>query len=62
MQIIYKIVSLGLVVVLAACASMGSGTKAEKQQAIRTMKDSTLTQLFKTKPDTRTQVMPYSVM
>jgi len=35
---------------------MGSGTKEEKQQAIRTMKDSALTQLFKEKPDTRTQL------
>jgi len=35
---------------------MGSGTKTEKQQAIRTMKDSALTELFKKKPDTRTQL------
>jgi lipid-binding SYLF domain-containing protein len=56
MQITYRVLSLILIVVLAGCASMGSGTKAEKQQVIRTMKDSTLTQLFKTKPDTRTQL------
>lgn len=35
---------------------MGEGSKADKQQAIIKMKDSALTQLFKAKPDTRTQV------
>ncbi len=47
---------LTLALTLSSCASMGSGTVEEKQQAIRTMKDSTLTQLFKEKPDTRTQL------
>ena len=56
MKITYKILSLVLIVVVTGCASMGSGTKEEKQQAIRTMKDSVLTQLFKTRPDTRTQL------
>jgi len=56
MKITYRILSLLLIVVVTACASMGSGTKEEKQQAIRTMKDSVLTQLFKTKTDTRTQL------
>ncbi len=41
---------------LAACASMGSGTKAEKQQEILKMKDTVLTQLFAKKPDTRSQI------
>ena len=36
---------------LVACASMGSGTKAEKQQEILKMKDAVLTQLFTKKPD-----------
>ncbi len=56
MKITYRILSLLLIIVVTGCASMGSGTKEEKQQAIRTMKDSVLTQLFKTKPDTRTQL------
>ncbi|MBA6391553.1 hypothetical protein H4J38_12325 [Colwellia sp. BRX10-3] len=41
---------------LVACASMGSGTKAEKQQEILKMKDAVLTQLFTKKPDTRSQI------
>lgn len=41
---------------LVACASMGSGNKAEKQQEILKMKDEVLTQLFAQKPDTRSQI------
>ena len=41
---------------LVACASMGIGTKAEKQQEILKMKDTVLTQLFAKKPDTRSQL------
>lgn len=41
---------------LAACASMGSGDKMQKQQEIIKMKDDALTQLFKDKPDTRHQL------
>jgi len=41
---------------LVACASMGSGTKAEKQQEVLKMKDAVLTQLFSQKPDTRSQI------
>jgi len=41
---------------LVACASMGTGSKMEKQQEILTMKDSVLTQLFADKPDTRAQI------
>ncbi|NQZ89138.1 MAG: hypothetical protein HRT54_16295 [Colwellia sp.] len=41
---------------LAACASLGTGTKAEKQQEILTMRDAVLTQLFATKPYTRAQI------
>ena len=41
---------------LVACASMGTGSKMEKQQEILTMKDSVLTQLFANKPDTRAQI------
>jgi lipid-binding SYLF domain-containing protein len=45
-----------LLLLLTACASMGSGTPAEKRQDILTMKDEVLTHLFKTKPDTRAQI------
>jgi len=48
--------SLMLSLTLAACASMGKGTTAEKQQEILKMKDEVLTQLFDSKPDTRAQI------
>ncbi len=35
---------------------MGEGSVADKQQAILTMKDEVLTQLFSSKPDTRAQL------
>lgn len=42
--------------ILASCASMGSGSKADKQQAILKMKSETLTQLYSIKPHARTQI------
>ncbi|QDP01853.1 YSC84-related protein [Thalassotalea sp. PS06] len=39
--------------VLSACASMGDGSKQEKQQKILSMKNQVLTQLFKEKPHSR---------
>lgn len=41
---------------LVSCASMGSGTKAQKQQQILKMKEESLTKLFQQKPDTRAQL------
>jgi len=41
---------------LSACASMGGGSKQEKQQQILKMKDEVLSQLFSEKPDTRAQL------
>ncbi|WP_286235154.1 YSC84-related protein [Thalassotalea sediminis] len=41
---------------LTACASMGTGNKAEKQQQIIKMKNEVLTQLYQKKPDTRDQI------
>ncbi|MDC8831288.1 YSC84-related protein [Alteromonas sp. chi3] len=38
------------------CASMGSGSVAEKRQAILTMQDQALSRLYSEKPDTRSQV------
>lgn len=53
----YRIsILVSLVLLVTACASMGDGSKAEKQQKILAMKDSVLTELFKTKPDTRSQI------
>ena len=40
---------------LASCASMGSGNRTQKQDAILKMKDDVLTQLFHDKPNTRSQ-------
>ena len=50
------VASLVLSFTLVACASMGSGSKAEKQQGILKMKSDVLTQLFANKPDTRAQI------
>lgn len=50
------LIALLVIVAVSGCASMGSGTVAEKQGAILTMKDETLTTLFKQKPDTRAQL------
>lgn len=41
---------------ISACATMGNGTKAEKQANILQMKEAVLTQLFAEKPDTRQQL------
>jgi lipid-binding SYLF domain-containing protein len=53
---IKKLAILLLCFTVTACASMGAGNKMEKQQAIITMKDEVLTQLFAKKPDTRAQI------
>ena len=45
-----------IVITLTACASMGSGTVAQKRQAILTMQDKALTRLYDEKPDTRSQL------
>jgi len=41
---------------LVSCASMGSGNRTQKQDAILKMKDNVLTQLFHDKPNTRSQL------
>ncbi|MEH6348179.1 MAG: YSC84-related protein [Bermanella sp.] len=41
---------------LTACASLGNGSRLEKQQDIIEMKDNVLSQLFVKKPDTRAQI------
>lgn len=45
-----------LLATLCACATNQGNTKAEKQQAILTMKNETLSQLFKLKPHTQAQI------
>ena len=45
-----------LTLLLVSCASMGSGNKTQKQQAILEMKDDVLTQLFHNKPYTCAQI------
>ncbi|WP_419148886.1 YSC84-related protein [Pseudoalteromonas 'SMAR'] len=45
-----------LLMMLTACASMGSGSKADKQRAILDMRSNVLTQLYQQKPDTRSQI------
>ena len=51
-----RLVTFFLALSLSACASMGEGTREEKQASIRQMKDRALTQLFRMKPDTRAQL------
>lgn len=41
---------------VVGCASMGSGTVAQKQQAILDMQQQALTRLYTEKPDTRSQI------
>jgi lipid-binding SYLF domain-containing protein len=50
------VASLVLIFTLVGCASMGSGSKADKQQEILKMKSEVLTELFAKKPDTRAQI------
>lgn len=43
-------------ILLTGCASMGTGTVQEKREAILTMQDAALAQLFLEKPDTEAQI------
>lgn len=56
MVLIRAFVTILLSFTLVSCASMGSGSNADKRQQILTMKNEVLTQLFATKPDTRAQL------
>ena len=56
MKTITKAISLLLFIAIAGCASMGDGSVTDKRQAILNMKEQVLTQLFKQKPDTRSQI------
>ena len=51
-----SLLSLCLVIVLSGCATSGAYTKADKRQAIQNMKQEVLTELYRTKPGTRTVV------
>ena len=55
-NIFKSIFYLCLSLTLTACATMGGGNKVEQQQKILQMKDTVLTQLFTSKPDTREQL------
>lgn len=46
----------GLLMLVSGCASMGSGTVAEKRDAILTMQDVALAKLYKEKPDVKAQI------
>jgi len=48
--------TLMLSLTLVGCASLGSGSRLEKQQNIIKMKDDVLSQLYVKKPDTRAQI------
>ncbi len=52
-----KVVALCItMIVITGCASMGSGTPAEKRQEILTMKEQVLNELFLKKPDIQNQI------
>ena len=46
----------GVLMLVSGCASMGSGTVAEKRDAILTMQDVALAKLYKEKPDVKAQI------
>ncbi|MEZ4485039.1 MAG: hypothetical protein R2864_10755 [Syntrophotaleaceae bacterium] len=51
------LLSLGIVLILSNSAATTAGnTKAEKRQAILNMKNDVLTDLYKVKPDVRSQI------
>lgn len=56
MKTYIKLMTLALAFTVAGCASMGSGSVAEKRQEIQQMKNEVLTQLYQRKPDTRAQL------
>ena len=56
MTIFKRTLLLILITSLTACASMGEGSQSEKRQNILNMKEQVLTELFRNKPDTRSQI------
>lgn len=48
--------ALYLVLILSGCATSGAHTTADKRQAILSMKQEVLAELYSTKPDARTQI------
>ena len=53
---LFPAVIITLLTGLSGCASMGTGTISEKQDAILTMQDTALAQLYREKPDTKAQL------
>ena len=51
-----SLLGLCLIMVLNGCATSGAYTKADKRQAIQNMKQEVLTELYRTKPGTRSQI------
>ena len=50
------LITLVLALVLGGCATSGAYTKADKRQAILSMKSEVLTELYRSKPGARRQV------
>ncbi|ODS24260.1 hypothetical protein AB835_04315 [Candidatus Endobugula sertula] len=56
-MLLVRLIPLILIsIIVSACASIGSGTKQEKREAILGMSDDILKQLYREKPDTRAQI------
>ena len=56
MTLLKKLIVSVVVIGISGCASMGSGSDQQKRQEILNMKDQVLTELYKQKPDTRSQL------
>lgn len=51
-----RLLSLYLVAILGGCATSGAYTKADKRQALQNMRQEALTELYRMKPGTRTEI------
>ncbi|UCH40822.1 MAG: hypothetical protein JSU67_03760 [Gammaproteobacteria bacterium] len=51
-----RLLCIGLILSLGACASTGGKTPEEQREAIQSMKSEVLTDLYKVKPDVRAQI------
>ncbi|MDH3219024.1 MAG: YSC84-related protein [Gammaproteobacteria bacterium] len=49
-------ICIGLAVVIGGCATTGGTTPSERRQAIQSMKNQVLTELYQAKPDVKSQI------
>jgi len=56
MKLLFSLICLISAITLSGCATVGGGNVKEKQQSILTMKNDVLTDLYKIKPDVKSQI------